>query len=122
MDDDKVVREVTGAMVKRLGYHVETAERGEETIEMYRRSLEKQDPFDILIMDLTIAGGMGGVETLKQIRKLNPDVMAIVSSGYSNDPALSKYDQYGFSGCLVKPYRIEELSEVLNAVMISRIN
>jgi DNA-binding NarL/FixJ family response regulator len=84
---------------------------------MYRQALKTDKPFDVVIMDLTIPGGMGGKEALEKLLQLDPGVKAIVSSGYSNDPIMSRYKQHGFRGVVTKPYSVRTLSEtVLNII------
>ena len=106
-------------MLKALGYEVEIARDGEETIEKYRTAKEIGKPFDAVIMDLTIPGGMGGKDAIKSLKKLNHDVRAIVSSGYSNDPIVAEYKDYGFKATLSKPFGMQELSEILHRVLNS---
>ena len=106
MDDEEIIREVAGEMLSKIGYEVEYARDGTEAIEMYRRAKERNRGFDAVIMDLTIPGGMGGKEALENLREIDPDVKAIVSSGYSNDPVMSEFKKYGFNGFVAKPYRI----------------
>ncbi len=117
MDDDAVVRDVAGALLAELGQEVELAERGEEAIEKYLKAKESGKPFDIAILDLTIRGGMGGAETVRKLLEINPDVKAVVSSGYSDDSAFSDYREQGFRTFLKKPYDIKELQETLNALL-----
>ncbi|UNC93031.1 hybrid sensor histidine kinase/response regulator [Candidatus Contubernalis alkaliaceticus] len=119
MDDDELVLKTCGEMLKSLGYQVSWAYHGEEAISLYKKSAQEGDifDFDAVIMDLTIPGGMGGKEAIKQLRKLNPAVKAIVSSGYSDDPVMANYKEYGFSACLRKPYQIKELSRTLVKIM-----
>ncbi|MCK5341734.1 MAG: response regulator, partial [Desulfobulbaceae bacterium] len=113
MDDDDMVRNVTSEMLTTLGYEVETARNGVEAIKLYQQSSEAGKPYDAVILDLTIPGGMGGRETIEKLLAINPEIKAIVSSGYSNDPILSEYQKYGFCEVLVKPMMLGELSEVL---------
>ncbi len=120
MDDEKSIRKVTGMMLRSLGNEVEVAFDGEEAIELYKKAMKSDEPFDVVIMDLTIPGGMGGKEAIKKLLKINPDAKAIVSSGYSNDPVISYYQEHGFSGYIPKPYRLEELKKVLNEVLKKR--
>ena len=120
MDDEKSIRKVTGRMLRSLGNEVEIAFDGEEAIELYKKAMKSDEPFDVVIMDLTIPGGMGGKEAIKKLLKINPDAKAIVSSGYSNDPLISYYQEHGFSGYIPKPYRLEELKKVLNEVLRKR--
>lgn len=104
-------------MLGSLGYNVEFARDGDEATELYKKAIESGEPFDAVIMDLTIAGGMGGKEAIKKLIELDPEVKTIVSSGYSNDPVMSDYKQYGFHGVIAKPYQIEELSDTLSKVI-----
>lgn len=117
MDDEEFVREVSGEMLRDLGYSVAFAKNGAEAIALYREALEANRPFDMVIMDLTIPGGMGGKEAVQQLRALDPKVKAIVSSGYSNDPIMADYQAYGFKGVIVKPYDITSFSNTLSEVM-----
>ncbi len=117
MDDEKIVRDVSGEMLKSLGYEVEFANDGTEAIEIYQKALEAGRPFDVVIMDLTIPGGVGGKEAIQKLRGIDPDVKAIVSSGYSNDPIMADSPKYGFRGVIIKPYRIEGFSKTLHEVI-----
>ena len=117
MDDDEMVRSIAEKMLKRLGCSVTMVQEGREAIIAYSDYLEKGTPFDVVIMDLTIPGGMGGKETISLLQKKHPQVKAIVSSGYSNDPVMSQYRDYGFSDVITKPFKIEELCEVLSRVI-----
>lgn len=117
MDDEEIVRDVTSLMLRSMGYEVEHAEDGEESIRMFKAAIESGKPFDSVIMDLTIPGGMGGREAVAELLKIDPSIKVIVASGYSNDPVMASYREYGFSGVLGKPFRIEELSEILHRVM-----
>jgi PAS domain S-box-containing protein len=117
MDDEKIVRDISGEMLKSLGYEVEFAINGAEAIEMYQRVLEAGRPFDVVIMDLTIPGGLGGKEAIQKLLSIDPEVKAIVSSGYSNDPIMGDFKHYGFRGVIIKPYTIEGFSRTLHEVM-----
>ncbi len=120
MDDEKLVRDVAGELVRFLGYEVGFARDGSEAIELYREARDRGEPFDVVIMDLTVPGAMGGKEAIKRLKELDSGAQAIVSSGYSNDPVLSDYAAYGFSGVVGKPYRMEELSQVLARVITAK--
>ncbi|MEW6378169.1 MAG: PAS domain S-box protein [bacterium] len=117
MDDEQSMRDVAGNILSFLGYEVEFAIEGEEAVRLYRKALESGQPFDCVILDLTIAGGMGGDEAIRILREIDPGVKAIVSSGYSNAPIMSEYKKYGFKEVVAKPYGAEELSEKLHRVM-----
>ena len=96
---------------------MEFARDGGEAIELYREAKENSKPFDVVIMDLTIPGSMGGREAIKRLIEIDPNVKAIVSSGYSNDPVMAEYTKYGFRDVITKPYKIEELSKTLAKVI-----
>ena len=117
MDDEEGVRKVAGKMLVRTGYDVETAVDGREAIELYREALESGNRFEAVILDMTVPGGMGGLETIGILRDIDPAVKAIVSSGYSDDPALSKYDELGFIGVVHKPYTMDQLRDALAQVL-----
>jgi len=113
MDDEESILRVTGKMLELLGYGVCCARHGMEAVELFADALEKGSPFSAVIMDLTIRGGLGGKSTIIALPQILPDVKAIVSSGYSNDPIMANYREYGFSNILFKPYRIEDLRKTL---------
>ncbi|MBI5055348.1 MAG: response regulator [Nitrospirae bacterium] len=117
MDDDDTVLTTIGKMLKQLGYEVVLAKDGVEAIELYQQAKGSLKPFDVVMMDLTIRGGMGGQETIKRLRELDPAVKAIASSGYSTDTVLSDFSKHGFCGIITKPYEIEELSKLLNCII-----
>ena len=117
MDDEEFLREMTTRLLQYLGYSVTTARDGRETLELYKKALESGERYAAVIMDLTIPGGMGGKETIQAIRRLDPGVRAIVSSGYANDPIMAEFKSYGFDAVLPKPYELEELAKVLHRVI-----
>lgn len=118
MDDQSYIQNVARRMLMYLGYEVKFASDGAETIELYKKAKELGRPFDAVILDLTIPGGMGGKCAIQKLVEVDPDVKAIISSGYSNDPIISEYKQYGFSGVVTKPYTINELSDTLNQSIV----
>jgi two-component system cell cycle sensor histidine kinase/response regulator CckA len=120
MDDEEMVRRVAGEMLNKLGYAVGFARDGAEAIELYKSAKESHQPFDVVIMDLTIPGGMGGIEAMQSLIDLAPEIKAIVSSGYSDDQVMSDYRKYGFAGVLIKPYKLNQLSDSLRKVLASR--
>ena len=117
MDDEETIREVLGAMLAAGGYGVVFARDGVEAIELYRRAHASGRPFAGVIMDLKIPGGMGGREAIKHLLEIDPDVRAVVSSGYSQDPILADFKEHGFCGVLSKPFRAAQLFDVLSAVL-----
>ena len=117
MDDEEMIRLLTENMLENCGYSVTHACDGEEALKLYKEAMEKSEPFDIVIMDLTIPGGVGGKETIGKLLELDPGVSAIVSSGYSNDPVMANFKDYGFKNCLTKPYVQASLTEVVSKVM-----
>jgi PAS domain S-box-containing protein len=117
MDDEEMIRTVTGELLTTVGHEVAFAEKGETALEIYRAARDAGHPFDVVILDLTIRGGMGGLETLQKLTDIDPDVKAVVSSGYSDDAALSNYCEQGFKAFLKKPYDIEELQNTLNPLL-----
>ncbi len=119
LDDEQIVRDVTGTMLKRLGYDVTFAVDGAESVRLYREASESNAPFDVVIMDLTIPGGMGGKEAAQEILETDPAARAIVSSGYSNDPIMSDFRKHGFIEAIVKPFRISELSHKISNIIAS---
>jgi CheY-like chemotaxis protein len=122
MDDDELVRDSLGQMLVSIGYIVEFAGDGKEAIDIYKNAMASQCPFDALIMDLTIPGGMGGKQAIKELTKIDPNAKAIVSSGYSYDPIMSNYKDYGFSGVLIKPYKdIRELNRILSSLIDGKV-
>ncbi|MFN2366692.1 MAG: response regulator, partial [Desulfurivibrionaceae bacterium] len=86
---------------------------GRQVLEMYREAVKGDTPYDIIILDLTVPGGMGGKETLDRLLEFDPDLKVIVSSGYANNPIMANYEEHGFSGVMPKPYKIEKVSKML---------
>lgn len=117
MDDEEMLVDLLKTMIEHLGFEAGVAMNGEQAIEMYAEAMEKDLKWDVLILDLTVKGGMGGRDTLKKLLYLDPEVKAIVSSGYSSDPIMSDYQSYGFKDILSKPYALDQLKNVLNRVL-----
>jgi len=117
MDDDPKICELTGTMLTSLEYKYDIAHNGEEAITLYRRYLNVGRPYDAVLLDLTVISGTGGEETFKQLRELDPDVRAIVASGYDNDDMAKRFLDMGFCGYLTKPYRVTDLGKVLKTVL-----
>jgi two-component system cell cycle sensor histidine kinase/response regulator CckA len=117
MDDEEMVRHILEKMLGHLGYQAQCARDGEEAIERFSAARAAGTPFDVVILDLTVPGGLGGKDTMARLAQIDPGVKAIVSSGYSDDPIMADYREYGFSGVIAKPYRISELSRILQGVI-----
>lgn len=117
MDDEQVIRDLAAELLSSMGYDVGLAEDGIEAVDVYRKACLSGQPYDAVILDLTIRGGMGGQETLEQLRRIDPQIRAIVSSGYSNDPVMAEFGKYGFVGVLRKPYAAEEVGKQLKSVL-----
>jgi CheY-like chemotaxis protein len=120
LEDEPLIRRLITSNLTNAGCEVEQTADGADTVEVYRKSLESGTPFDLLIMDLSIPGGVGGLQAMEQLRQLDPDVMAIVSSGYSDDPVMQRYLDYGFRARLPKPYQPSELRELVNGLLSER--
>lgn len=114
MDDEEYILEVFMKMLRYQGYSVECVKKGEDAIKKYREHYERGNPFDYVILDLTIYGGMGGREAIEILKGINPGIKAIVSSGYSENPVMANFREYGFSGVLTKPYSIDDILKVLS--------
>ena len=117
MDDDKMIRDVAKTILETKGYWVETADGGTQTLKMYKQAIEAGKSFDVIIMDLTIPGGIGGKESVKDILEINPKARVIVSSGYANDPIMANFSEYGFSDVVAKPYTLSKLLAATNRVL-----
>ena len=118
MDDEKMVIKITGHILNRLGYDASFSKDGAQAVEMYKKAMDSGNPFDAVILDLTVRGGMGGKEAIKKLIEIDPKIKAIVSSGYSNSPVMTSYKDYGFIDVVAKPYTVNELSKKLNEVLM----
>lgn len=117
MDDEPIIRDITAHSLAQYGFEVHTTADGEDAVERYRQSYEAGAPFDLVVIDLTVPGGMGGQEMIKHLRRINPNVKAIVSSGYHNAPIMSNYKEYGFRGVVPKPYKVQDLFQTVKNVL-----
>ena len=117
MDDQESILRMVTRILNRMGYETASATDGRETIDMYREAHQSDAPFDLVILDLTIPGGMGGAQTIPELLEIDPNVKAVVSSGYSNDPIMADYKAFGFSGIIPKPYSKEQMAALLDRLL-----
>ncbi len=117
MDDEEMVGRISRQIMGYLGYSVALARDGVEAVELYKKAIESGEPYDAVILDLTVPGGMGGKEAIKRLLDIDPGVKGIVSSGYSNDPVMANFAAHGFRGVIAKPYEIEDLRDTLQRVI-----
>jgi PAS domain S-box-containing protein len=122
MDDEAAIRDLTSQLLGTLGYEATTVPDGQEAVRTYERALQRGENFQAVILDATIRGGMGGLATIEQLRSLDPNVAAIICSGYSDEAALSQFLTYGFRGALPKPFSRSELADALERVLTAKAN
>jgi PAS domain S-box-containing protein len=113
MDDEAMVRDVTRQLLQTKGYDVATAADGLEAIDLYAQAKETGKAFDMIFLDLSVKRGLGGVPALERLLEIDPHVRAVISSGYSDDPAIQNFSLYGFAGAITKPYTLEDLTSVI---------
>jgi len=119
MDDEASILKVTSAALRKLGFESDLAKDGQSAVEYYMRAMKQEKPYTAIIMDLTVPGGMGGARALELITEIDPEVCAIVTSGYSNDPVLANFKKYGFKGYIMKPFKVNDLANTLQEVLES---
>ncbi len=119
MDDEQIIRDVGSQLLNYLGHTTDTANHGDEAVKKYTEAQNTKKPFDLVIMDLTIRGGKGGRETIKELLSIHPNAKVIVSSGYSSNPIMANFSSYGFAGKLAKPFEVSDLQDVILSVMNS---
>ncbi|MCW5199701.1 response regulator, partial [Desulfobulbus sp. F1] len=117
MDDDRMLRNLVQAQLRALGHEAILVSDGAEAVSTYQQLLESGNPVDFVIMDLTIPGGMGGKEAAQQLLLIDPAARLIVASGYSNDPVLAEYRDYGFRAAVAKPFNLQELRRAITAAL-----
>ncbi len=122
LDDEEIIRVIVGSMLREIGYEPSFAEDGETAIQIYGEAKDTGHPFDLVLLDLTIKGGMGGMECMRNLLRIDPAVKAIVTSGYAEDPIMSNFSDFGFRDIITKPYQIEDLSEILFRVLDDKKN
>jgi len=117
MDDEDAIREMAKAALTMFGYQPVVVANGEDMLEVYGKELARGHRFDAVIMDLTIPGGMGGKDAVKKLLEIDPEAIAIASSGYSEDPVMARYQEYGFAGVVSKPYSLNDLELSLKEII-----
>jgi CheY-like chemotaxis protein len=117
MDDEQIILEVTGEILKFLNYEVMSAREGLAAVDLYKKEKAAGSPFDIVILDLSVPNGLGGKETIELLKDFDPAVKAVISSGYTTDPVVQDFFRYGFSEKLTKPYNIKEMKNLLERVI-----
>ena len=117
MDDEEMILEGTGRLLRKFGYTVVTVYDGEAALDTYKEAGRSGRPFDAVILDLIVPGGMGGKETIQELQKIDPNVIAVVSSGYSTDAIMANHEEYGFAAAVSKPYKARELGRVLKQIL-----
>lgn len=117
MDDDEAVLKTASEILRLIGYKVTSVDDGAKAIDVYKKAMKSSKPFDAVILDLTVPGGMGGVDTIKNLIKIDPNLKAIATSGYSNDPVMGNHKKYGFCGVIPKPYSIKKLNRILSEAL-----
>jgi DNA-binding NtrC family response regulator len=123
VDDEDAIRDLVEFTLTRLGYEVSQAATALQGVELYQEKLGAGKRFDLVILDLTLPGGIGGKEALKKLMEIDPTVNAIVSSGYATDATMSRYQDFGFRGVIAKPYEAAELGKIVHDVIeTSRVN
>ncbi|MBT8764357.1 PAS domain S-box protein [Desulfohalobiaceae bacterium Ax17] len=117
MDDEQEILDVMADALEFLGYDVDLSKDGREMLEKYKQAMYRGQSYDVVIMDLTVPGGMGGKEAVSELLKIDPKAKAIASSGYSQDQVMAKYKEYGFVGVLAKPYTIDDVAQVISKIL-----
>ena len=121
MDDDDLIRNIASSMLMRLGYDPKVSHEGFEAIKLYHQAMNSLEPFDVVILDLYVKEGLGGLETIKALKAINSKVKAIVSSGSSNDPVMLGFREYGFRGVLPKPYKMRDIEAELYSINLYKV-
>jgi CheY-like chemotaxis protein len=117
MDDEQIVLDMTREVLKFLDYDVMFAKEGREAIDLYKKEKAAGVPFDVVILDLSVRSGLGGKETIEELRRIDPRVKSVISSGFMDDPAVRDFSSHGFDERLTKPYKIPDLKNILEQLM-----
>ena len=120
MDDEEMIQRVTAMMLEEMGYRVEVVSEGGAAVSAYREAESKQQGFDVVILDLKVKDGMGGLEASRRILELDPEAVIYISTGYSTDPIVKDYKMHGLAGALAKPYTADELQKLIEGAVALR--
>ncbi|MFO7916399.1 MAG: response regulator [Candidatus Krumholzibacteriales bacterium] len=120
MDDEEMIRRVTAMMLEEMGYRVEVVSDGGAAVSAYREAESNQRGFDVVILDLKVKDGMGGLEASRRILELDPEAVIYISTGYSSDPIVKDYKRHGLAGALAKPYTAGELEKLIKGAVSLR--
>jgi CheY-like chemotaxis protein len=118
VDDEQLILQITDQILRQAGYDVALAQEGSQAVEVYQEAMQQDQPFELVIVDLTLAGSMGGMETMQRLWELGPATKAIVTSGYVEDPTVANYKDFGFSGALKKPYGLSDLMKAVETALV----
>jgi CheY-like chemotaxis protein len=122
LEDDHLVRALVVRGLETQGYEVVETTDGADTVRLYQQAIAESSPFDLVVLDLSIPNGMGGLRTMEKLKQIDPNVLAMVSSGYSDDPVMAQPAAYGFAAVLPKPYEPIELIRIVKSLLASRVN
>jgi two-component system cell cycle sensor histidine kinase/response regulator CckA len=117
MDDGQSIRQLGALALQRMGLEATVVADGASAVDEFAKAKAAGRPYHLVILDLSVEGGLGGVETIKQLRKIDPDILAIVSNGYSDDPVLANFRTYGFRAMVPKPYNIEQFTQTVERLL-----
>ncbi|MGD2011130.1 MAG: response regulator, partial [Desulfobacterales bacterium] len=117
VDDEKTIRDLLSNILTSIGYEVDCVPDGTKAIEAYRHAHAERRPYSAVILDITIPGGLGGLEVLEPLRAIDPQAKVLISSGYANNPVMANFQQYGFNGVIAKPYTVQRLHDALQHVI-----
>ncbi len=117
MDDEKMLRRVVSMMLESMEIEVDTASEGAEAVTMYQRRLDEDSKYDVVILDLKVTEGMGGIEAAQKIIASDPEARVYISTGFSSDPIITGYRRYGITGAIAKPYTAEELRALVSRAL-----
>jgi len=120
MDDEEMIQRVTAMMLEEMGYRVEVVSEGGAAVSAYREAESKRQGFDVVILDLKVKDGMGGLEASRRILELDPEAVIYISTGYSTDPIVKDYKRHGLAGALAKPYTADELQKLIEGAVALR--